>query len=256
MAEETYAKHNRAQRKKPTQTAAEAPVCLCGPPGTKPLTLKQKSQRLPSLVCLCGPPSTQLLMLRQKLQRLPFHGVSLRTAEDQTVTQAEVAAPTDTADTITYGGRVFINLSGPRDSWPEPPSDEEAPAAPAQISVSEELLSDTMAHRQKIANQHGLLWGTVSGDSRYSIVDAIQHQRPPMKLFSVKKYLAELKDGQMPHGKQVFPLIEQFVFLMLSIDLQPYQRRGADVYKACLPKAKLKKLVEAFFVSNLEAHPV
>ena len=46
------------------------------------------------------------------------HGVSLRTAEDQTVTQAEVAATSDTADTITYGGRVFINLSGPRDSWP------------------------------------------------------------------------------------------------------------------------------------------
>ena len=201
-------------------------------------------------MCLCGPPSNTAANVETEVAAPTVHGVSLRTAEDQTVTQAEVAATSDTADTITYGGRVFINLSGPRDSWPEPPSDEEAPAAPAQKSVSEELLPDTMTHRQKIANQHGLLWGTVSGDSRYSIVDAIRHQRPPLKLICVKTYLAALKDGKMPAGKQVLPLIEQYVFLMLSIDLQPYQRRGAGVYKASLTKAKLKNLVEAFFVSK------
>ena len=250
-----YAKHNRVQRKKPTQTEAEASSVSLRTAGDKTLNI-EAGVAAPTVsgVSLRAPEHTAA-NVETAVAAPTVHGVSLRTAEDQTVTQAEVAAPSDTADTITFGGRVFINLSGPRDSWPEPPSDEEAPAAPAQISVSEELLPDTMAHRQKIANEHGLLWGTVSGDSRYSIVDAIRHQRPPLKSLSVKTYLAALKDGKMPSGKQVLPLIEQFVFLMLSIDLQPYQRKGAGVYKACLTKAKLKNLVEAFFVSKGSSAP-
>ena len=71
-----------------------------------------------------------------------------------------------------------------------------------------------------------------------------------MKLVNVKGYLSAIKDGKLPSGKQVLALVEQFVFLMLSIDLQPYQRRGAGVYKACLTKAKLKDMIEAFFQSR------
>ena len=229
-----YAKHNRMPKKKPTQVEVDVPgVSL--------------------------PAAEDKRVIEAEVAAPTISGVSLRTAENPRVVEAEVAAPTVSGVSLRAAemsspsasrSGLVINLSGPRDAWPEPPSDEEAPAAPPQKCVSDELLPDTTAHRQIIANQHGLLWGSVSGDSRYSIVDAIRHQRPPLKLVNVKGYLSAIKDGKLPSGKQVLPLVEQFVFLMLSIDLQPYQRRGAGVYKACLTKAKLKDLIEAFFQSR------
>ena len=229
-----YAKHNRMPKKKPAQVEVDVPgVSL--------------------------PAAEDKRVIDAEVAAPTISGVSLRTAENPRVVEAEVAAPTVSGVSLRAAemsspsasrSGLVINLSGPRDAWPEPPSDEEAPAAPPQKCVSDELLPDTTAHRQIIANQHGLLWGSVTGDSRYSIVDAIRHQRPPLKLVNVKGYLSAIKDGKLPSGKQVLPLVEQFVFLMLSIDLQPYQRRGAGVYKACLTKAKLKDLIEAFFQSR------
>ena len=142
--------------------------------------------------------------------------------------------------------RQVINLSGPRDFFPEQPSDDEAPAPAAQTN-SEHLLPDTLSNRQMIAHQHGLLWGSEMGDSRYSICDAIRHQRPPLKLVCVKEYLAALTDGDQPAGRKVYGLVEQFVFFMLFIDLQAYERKGAGVYKSCLSKQKLTRLANAFF---------
>ena len=48
-------------------------------------------------------------------------------------------------------------------------------------------------------------------------------------------------------GNHLPVFVEKFVFLMLFIDLQPYERRGAGVYKPCLSKQKLIRLVNAFF---------
>ena len=123
----------------------------------------------------------------------------------------------------------MINLSGLRDFFPEP-SDDEAPPAAARPN-SEQLLPDTMPNRQTVAHQHGLLWGSVVGDSRRSICDAIRHHRPPLKLVCVKEYLAAIKDGDLKAGRQVHVLVEQFVFLMLFIDLQAYERRGGGVWQ-------------------------
>ena len=176
-------------------------------------------------------------------------GMPLRAAGVVTAPVSAPSASSSNAIEVVTRRPVVINLSGPRDSVPEP-SDDEAPSAQATKKHDDQLLPDTLSHRQAIANQHGLLWGSIPGDSRHSIVDAVRNQRPPLKLVSVKGYLAAITDGKMPTGKQVHGLVQQFVFHMLFIDLQPYERRGAGVFKPCLSKPKLKNLVEAFFQSK------
>ena len=92
-----------------------------------------------------------------------------------------------------------------------------------------------------------LLWGGTPGDSRHSVVDAIRLHRPPLKLVCVKQYLEALT-GTKPQGsKKVLFLVERFVFLMLFIDLQSYEKRGAGVFKQCLTKKALQNLATYFF---------
>ena len=210
----------------------KASVWCCGLP-------KQPQSKV--LVRRCGPPKTSCLHEMSvwrcglPMQRQP-RPPALRPTGSNSSAKKEVS------------NQEVIYLSGPRDEWPEP-SDDEAPVATVQ-NDSEHFLADTTANRQTIAYQHGLLWGNIVGDSRYSICDAIRHHRPPLKLFCVKEYLAALHDGKTPAGRQVHALVEKFVFLMLFIDLQAYARRGAGVYKPCLSKKKLTKLAEAFLTTR------
>ena len=169
-------------------------------------------------------------------------GVALRP-----VSEAEVEG----ADNLSFpmnpihGTRV-INLSGPRDALPEfdDNMDSEEPLA------ANKFIADTPANRENIAHQHGLLWCSVARDSRYSIVDAIRHQHPPLKLVRIKAYLEALTESKPQGSKKAQSLIEQFVFLMLFIDLQRYERRGAGVIKPGLNKKALVNLANAYFQSQ------
>ena len=154
-------------------------------------------------------------------------------------------AETEGADNLSFiPGRV-INLSGPRDALPEfDPMESEEPLA------ANKFIADTAANRENIAHQHGLLWSSVARDSRYSIVDAIRHQRPPLKLVCAKAYLEALTEVKPQGSRKAQSFIEQFVFLMLFIDLQRYERRGAGVVKPGLNKQALVNLTNAFFQSQ------
>ena len=142
------------------------------------------------------------------------------------------------------GGRV-INLSGPRDALPEFDNMEsEEPLA------ANKFIADTPANTEMVAHQHGLLWCSIARDSRYSIVDAIRHQRPALKLVCAKAYLEALTESKPQGSRKAQSFIEQFVFLMLFIDLQRYERRGAGVIKPGLNKKALVNLTHAFFQSQ------
>ena len=41
--------------------------------------------------------------------------------------------------------------------------------------------------------------------------------------------------------------MQKFVFFMLTIDLQPYAKKGNGMTKSCLPKKALEELVDAYF---------
>lgn len=169
-------------------------------------------------------------------------GVALRP-----VSEAEVEG----ADNLSFpmnpihGTRV-INLSGPRDALPEFDDNmgSEEPLA------ANKFIADTPANRENIAHQHGLLWCSVARDSRYSIVDAIRHQHPPLKLVCIKAYLEALTESKPQGSRKAQSFIEQFVFLMLFIDLQRYERRGAGVIKPGLNKKALVNLANAYFQSQ------
>ena len=62
-------------------------------------------------------------------------------------------------------------------------------------------------------------------------MDAIRHQRPALKLAWAKAYLEALTESKPQGSRKAQSFIEQFVFLMLFIDLQRYERRGAGVVK-------------------------
>ena len=115
---------------------------------------------------------------------------------------------------------------------------------------NEKFLADTLSNRQMIANRHGLLWISRPGDHRHSIVDAVRLQRPPLKMVCVKQYLEALTETKPKGSKKVQFFVERFVFLMLYIDLQPYEKRGAGVFKQCLSKKALQSLANAFFQSQ------
>ena len=138
-----------------------------------------------------------------------------------------------------------INLSAGSTEDPEPDD-----VCMDNVEPSDKFLADTAANRQVVANRHGLLWGGTPGDSRHSVVDAIRLHRPPLKLVCVKQYLEALT-GTKPQGsKKVLFLVERFVFLMLFIDLQSYEKRGAGVFKQCLTKKALQNLATYFFQSQ------
>ena len=235
-----YAKHNRLSSKKSNPAELVAPAQNADPSATYASSVPLRAVDVVAAQGSLPSVSTSTT---------GGSGVPLRAAGVVAAPVSSPSASSSSAIAMVAKQPVVINLSGPRDSCPEPP-DDEAPVTQEKQSVSEQLLPDTMAHRQTIAHQHGLLWGSITGDSRHSIVDAIRHQRPPLKLVNVKGYLAAIKDGKMPTGKQIHGLVEQFVFLMLFIDLQPYERRGVGVFKPCLSKNKLKNLADAFFQSR------
>ena len=122
--------------------------------------------------------------------------------------------------------------------------------AEGNLDPNEKFLADTLSNRQMIANRHGLLWISRPGDHRHSIVDAVRLQRPPLKMVCVKQYLEALTETKPKGSKKVQFFVERFVFLMLYIDLQPYEKRGAGVFKQCLSKKALQSLANAFFQSQ------
>ena len=232
-----YAKHNRLSSKK--KNAVEDGVGMALRPAE---TASGVALRPTGLVRAAGSSLGDASSTASNVVSAQNVGVALRPADAAPAQVPGVALrPTGS----NSSAKKVINLSGPRDSWPEPSDDEEP--VPAVQNNSKHFLADTTPNRQTIACQHGLLWGSIVGDSRYSIRDAIRHHRPPLKLACVKEYLAALQDGKTPAGRQVHALVEQFVFLVLFIDLQAYARRGSGVYKPCLSKQKLTRLAEAFF---------
>ena len=117
----------------------------------------------------------------------------------------------------------------------------------AVVDGAETFVTDTLGNRQNVAHQHGLLWKACAGDSRHSVLDALRCHKPLLKNVCVKAYIEALI-GKRPEGRhKSLDYISYFVFLMLYIDLQPYERRGAGLCKLCLPKKKLVQLAEAFF---------
>ena len=143
-----------------------------------------------------------------------------------------------------------INLSSSFDAIDVDMSGESKETDPPQACAQHKFLAATSQNRQMIAFRHGLLWATVSGDSRYSVVDAIRYQRPALKLVCVKEYLKILTGTQPRNGRKLYDLIEEFVFYILYIDLQAYERRGAGVVKDCLSKKTMTQLASAFFQSQ------
>ena len=138
-----------------------------------------------------------------------------------------------------------VNLSASVEAMPE--SDGTVP--PGEWAANQ-FLPDTLGNRQAVAHQHGLLWGHVSGHNRHSIGDAIRHHRPVLKMVCIKAYLEALT-GSRPQGhKKVHQFIEQFVFSMLFVDLQPYEKRGVGLVKQCLKKKALVALADAFCQSQ------
>ena len=149
-------------------------------------------------------------------------GVALRPVSEAEAEGADLSFPLTNP---IPGGRV-INLSGPRDAVPEFDNME----SEKQVAANK-FIADTPANREMVAHQHGLLWCSIASDSRYSIVDAIRHQRPALKLAWAKAYLEALTESKPQGSRKAQSFIEQFVFLMLFIDLQRYERRGAGVVK-------------------------
>ena len=81
-------------------------------------------------------------------------------------------------------------------------------------------------------------------------MDAIRHQRPALKLACAKAYLKALTESKPQGSRKAQSFIKQFVFLMLFIDLQRYERRGASVVKPGLNKKALVNLTNAYFQSQ------
>ena len=160
---------------------------------------------------------------------------------------AEVAAPVEIASSSSS---MVINLSSGFDAIEVDMSAESKETDPAHAYVHHKFLPYTSQNRQIIAHRHGLLWDAVSGDTQYSVVDAIRHQKPALKMVCVKEYLEILTGAKPRSGRKLYDLIEEFVFYMLFIDLQAYERRGAGVVKDCLSKKIMTKLVGAFFQSQ------
>ncbi len=150
-----YAKHNRALKKKNTVVESVAPTPNAG------------------------------MALRPADAPARDAGMALRPAEaaGMALRPAEAAASQISGVALRPAGdgsdRQVINLSGPRDFFPEQLSDDEAPAPAAQTN-SEHLLPDTLPNRrQTIANQHGLLWGSEMGDTsggrKFTLVEGLSH---------------------------------------------------------------------------------
>ena len=168
-------------------------------------------------------------------------GVALRPVSEAETEGADLSFPLTNP---IPGGKV-INLSGPRDAVPEFDNME----TEKQVAANK-FIADTPANREMVAHQHGLLWCSIASDSRYSIVDAIRHQRPALKLVCAKAYLEALTESKPQGSRKAQSFIEQFVFLMLFIDLQRYERRGAGVVKPGLNKKALVNLTNAYFQSQ------
>ena len=159
---------------------------------------------------------------------------------------AEVAEPVE----IASSSSMVINLSSGFDAIEVDMSAESKETDPAQAYAHHKFLPYTSQNRQIIAHRHGLLWDAVSGDTQYSVVDAIRYQRPALKMVCVKEYLEILTGAKPRSGRKLYDLIEEFVFYILFTDLQAYERRGAGVVKECLSKKTMTKLASAFFRSQ------
>ena len=225
-----YAKHNRVKK----QTAPpEGGVLPVGP--TSSLKDQPAGSNLDGVALW---PTTGIANSSASAASKP-HGVALWPVMD-----APEGAVASSSAHQTAGGQI-INLSGPRDAMPElDDMDMEVQTA------GHKFLADTTANRDMVAHQHGLLWGSVAKDMRYSIMDAIRQQRPMLKLVCIKAYLEALTESKPQGSKKAQHFIEHFVFLMLYIDLQRYEKRGAGLVTPGVTKKCLVGLANAYLQSQ------
>ena len=235
LAEKRHAKHNRVKKIKSQE--CDVPVAnpseALRPAGDVAVASSSAALR----------PAGNVAVASASAALRPAGGVGLGGGS----VSAEVAAPVEIASSSSS---MVINLSSGFDAIEVDMSAESKETDPAHAYVQHKFLPYTSQNRQIIAHRHGLLWDAVSGDTQYSVVDAIRHQKPALKMVCVKEYLEILTGAKPRSGRKLYDLIEEFVYYMLFIDLQAYERRGAGVVKDCLSKKIMTKLVSAFFQSQ------
>ena len=110
------------------------------------------------------------------------------------------------------------------------------------------VLPDTRENRAAVAREHGLLWFAETGNvDDYSVSEACRQHRPKPGAQRIRAYLGALCDTEVTPKMKLVELMEKYVYTVLVVDLQPYQKRGGGVQKRCLPKRCLLNLEKAYF---------
>eukprot|EP00435_Cladocopium_sp_Y103_P051080 s1595_g15.t1 len=126
----------------------------------------------------------------------------------------------------------------------EPPSKK----LKTQADISQHFDAiDVKENRVKVAAHHGLLWTTVSGDIRYSVCNAIRKQHPTPSAMIMRQYLQALTQAKSKPKGKVVDMMEKYVFIVLHLDLLPYQKRGTGFVKEGVTRAALDELCNAYF---------
>ena len=229
-----YAKHNRVKALRRADAAADnseshgAEVCPAVPAAS--------AASVPAVAAATMPASPAI-----------ENQDGVRGAEVRPAVPALVSSQAKAATRAVH----VINLSAGHN--PEESGAEDT--AEGSPDPNEKFLADTLSNRQMIANRHGLLWISRPGDHRHSIVDAVRLQRPPLKMVCVKGYLEALTETKPKGSKKVQFFVERFVFLMLYIDLQPYEKKGCRCFQAVLKQKSIAKLSKCIFpVTGFRRH--
>ena len=110
------------------------------------------------------------------------------------------------------------------------------------------ILPDTRENRVAVAREHGLLWFAETGNvDDYSISEACRQHTTKPGVRRIRAYLGALLDTEVTQKMKLVELMEKYVYTVLVVDLQPYQKRGGGVQKSCLPKRCLLNLEKAYF---------
>ena len=102
-------------------------------------------------------------------------------------------------------------------------------------------------------NQHGLLWKDLPKSTQYSVCECLASRKPVPKTLMLKQYL-EIMQPKSKVPRTVQARLRLCTLLLLSIDLDPSEKRGSGLAKQTLSKGQLKALTQCWvkFHSRME----
>ena len=123
------------------------------------------------------------------------------------------------------------------------PSVASAPEIPAD--PEEENLFTHAPDISSTMRKHGLLWKDLPKSTQYSVCECLASRRPLPKTLMLRRYLDILQpNSKAPASVQA--RVRLCALLLLSIDLESYEKKGKGLAKPSLSKAQLKSLTQAF----------